>query len=170
MDDAPLEGVPLPVYPLPNKPYPVQPPPKIGTGFAPVIPLDKSKKPVRRWRQANREIRGIAGGRWFIRSWIGEKESEFASAAAQQAAADREGTSASGMVALPKLSAISVSGSGRGRSKVAKGDSLAASRAGSSKPETISGHPLKKRTGSGHGASAPLDSPLTTVPLTAPAG
>ncbi|KAF7965274.1 hypothetical protein HWV62_28836 [Athelia sp. TMB] len=79
-----LEGIALPIYPLPNKPYPVQPPPKIPTGFAPVIPLDKSTNKPRHWRTANREIRGIAGGRWFARTWVGDKESELAMAAANR--------------------------------------------------------------------------------------
>lgn len=85
--DINLDSVVLPVYPLPSKPFPVQPPPKIGTGFAPVIPLDKSKNKPRRWRTANREIRGIAGGRWFARTWVGDKESDIANAAANAAAA-----------------------------------------------------------------------------------
>lgn len=82
-----LDSIALPIYPLPSKPFPVQPPPKIGTGFAPVIPLDKSTNKPRRWRTANREIRGIAGGRWFARSWVGDKDSEVAAAAATAATA-----------------------------------------------------------------------------------
>ncbi|KAI0778684.1 hypothetical protein BD413DRAFT_510993 [Trametes elegans] len=132
VEEPPLEGIPLPVYPLPSKPFPVQPPPKIGTGFASGILLDKSGKPVRRWRQANREVRGIAGGRWFVKSWVGEKESEFATAlAASQAAGQNAGDSASvGGLTLPKLSSVSVSGTGRGRGR---GGRLAhdSSRAGS---------------------------------------
>jgi len=85
--DVNINSMPLPVYPLPSKPFPVQPPPKIATGFAPVIPLDKTTNKPRRWRTANREIRGIAGGRWFARSWVGEKDSELATAAANAAAA-----------------------------------------------------------------------------------
>jgi hypothetical protein len=85
--DVNLDGIALPVYPLPSKPFPVQPPPKIATGLAPLIPLDKSTNKPRRWRTANREIRGIAGGRWFARSWVGDKESELATAAANAAAA-----------------------------------------------------------------------------------
>ena len=84
--DISLEGIALPIYPLPSKPFPVQPPPKIPTGIAPVIPLDKTHKP-RRWRTANREIRGIAGGRWFTRSWVGDKGSELATATVNAAAA-----------------------------------------------------------------------------------
>ncbi|KIM70103.1 hypothetical protein SCLCIDRAFT_19058 [Scleroderma citrinum Foug A] len=75
-----VDTQPLPVYPLPSKPFPVQPPPKISTGFAPMLPLDRTGTKVRRWRVANREIRGIAGGRWFTRAWVGDKDSEFAAA------------------------------------------------------------------------------------------
>lgn len=85
--DINLDGIALPIYPLPNKPYPVQPPPKIPTGFAPVIPLDKSTNKPRHWRTANREIRGIGGGRWFARTWVGDKESELALATANREAA-----------------------------------------------------------------------------------
>lgn len=77
VEETNLENTPLPIYPLPSKPFPVQPPPKIPTGFAPPIPLDKSGKKVRHWRTAQREIRGIAGGRWFARSWVGDKDSEY---------------------------------------------------------------------------------------------
>lgn len=128
LDDINLEGIPLPSYPLPSKPFPVQPPQKIGSGFAPVIPLDKSGKKVRHWRQANREVRGIAGGRWFTKSWIGEKESEYSSAAAAaaaaalqssvQALADRENLSGLGAVALPKLPGVTLPGRGPGRPRI----------------------------------------------------
>jgi Wiskott-Aldrich syndrome protein len=141
-EDINLEFVPLPVFPLPSKPFPVQPPTKIGTGFAPVIPLDKSDKKVRHWRIAHREIRGIAGGRWFVRSWVGEKESEYASAVASATALTKDGDkqSVSGGVALPKLSAVSISApsSGKGRSKTSKSSlagSAIPSRAGSAIPD-----------------------------------
>ncbi|KAF8913191.1 hypothetical protein CPB84DRAFT_524239 [Gymnopilus junonius] len=105
-----LENVPIPVYPLPTKPFPVQPPPKVPTGFAPLLPLDKSNKKVRHWREANREIRGIAGGRWFVHTWVGDKESEFASHVtttnAQAKSSDDKTSSAA--VALPKLSSVSI--------------------------------------------------------------
>lgn len=79
VDDPPnLENIPIPVYPLPTKPFPVQPPPKNTTGFAPQMPLDRSGTKVRHWREANRDIRGIAGGRWFAKTWVGDKESQFA--------------------------------------------------------------------------------------------
>ena len=32
---------------------------------------------MRHWREANRDIRGIAGGRWFAKTWVGDKESQF---------------------------------------------------------------------------------------------
>jgi hypothetical protein len=79
LEEFSLDGVPLPVYPLPTKPFPVQQPAKIQTGFAPPLTLHKSALKVRRWRPANREIKGIAGGRWLARCWAGEKESELAS-------------------------------------------------------------------------------------------
>ncbi|EMD42315.1 hypothetical protein CERSUDRAFT_110834 [Gelatoporia subvermispora B] len=110
IDDVSLEGVPLPVYPLPSKPFPVQPPPKIGTGFAPVIPLDRSGKPVRRWRQVNREVRGIAGGRWFAKTWVGEKESEFAAAAT---AASSAAVQAANAIAEREFGSSSLSGLGK---------------------------------------------------------
>ncbi|KAI0756506.1 hypothetical protein C8Q80DRAFT_1129008 [Daedaleopsis nitida] len=173
LDDTPLEGVPLPVYPLPSKPPPVQPPPKIGTGFAPVIPLDKSAKPVRKWRQVNREVRGIAGGRWFVKSWVGEKESEYANAvAASQAAAQAlagDSLSAAGLT-LPNLSSVSISGTGRGRGRGARhgvghASTVASSRAGSVMPDSISAQ-LKKR---GSGPSTPaIDLPQTLIPISAP--
>ncbi|PFH49048.1 hypothetical protein AMATHDRAFT_5244 [Amanita thiersii Skay4041] len=132
-----LENVPIPIYPLPTKPFPVQPPPKMSTGTAPIIPLDKSGKKVRHWRMAHREIRGIAGGRWFTRTWVGDKESEFATAAA---AAARDGDLEKG-ISLPKL-AISAPVGGR-KAKGSKSASLAASatvsaapsRAGSAAPD-----------------------------------
>lgn len=86
-EDINLEGQPLPVYPLPSKPFPVQMPHKIGSGVSSAMPLDRSGKKVRRWRTAHREIKGIAGGRWFARSWVGEKESEYSAAVAEAAAA-----------------------------------------------------------------------------------
>ncbi|KAH9929733.1 uncharacterized protein B0H18DRAFT_996001 [Fomitopsis serialis] len=184
MDDGfTLDGVAFPQYPLPSKPFPVQPAPKIGTGFAPTIVLDKSKKPVRRWRQVNREVRGIAGGRWFTRSWVGEKESDFAShqtaasqavtLAAQSAAdrADREAASAAAMLAAgitlpPKLAGTSASAPpGRGpRPKVPKGETplstMPSSRQDSAVPESISAQIPK--TGMAHGSLS--DVPVTPAP------
>ncbi|KAF9447030.1 hypothetical protein P691DRAFT_803038 [Macrolepiota fuliginosa MF-IS2] len=118
-----LENIPLPIYPLPSKPFPVQPPPKIPTGFAPPLPLDKGGKKVRHWRTAQREIRGIAGGRWFVRSWVGDKDSEYATSVAA-----KEGEKANGLSSknLPSLSAPPL---GRGSGKKTKGASLNASAA-----------------------------------------
>ncbi|KAF8640821.1 hypothetical protein AX17_000470 [Amanita inopinata Kibby_2008] len=127
-----LDNVPVPVYPLPTKPFPVQPPPKLSTGTAPTIPLDKTGKKVRHWRMAHREIRGIAGGRWFARTWVGGKESEYASAVA---AAAKEGDDKG--VSLPKLAAsISAPVGGRGstKNKGSKAASLAASATASAAP------------------------------------
>lgn len=153
LDDMNLDGVPLPVYPLPSKPFAVQPPTKIPTGFAPVIPLEKSGRPVRRWRQANREIRGIAGGRWFAKSWIGDKESEYAAgiqaaSASTQQAAEAPSISAPplGGLVLPKLPALSISAGGSGRAtprlKALKAEpgltTASSSRAGSTAPEIVS--------------------------------
>jgi len=129
------ETAPLPVYPLPSKPFPVQPPPKIGAGFAPMLPLDRSGNKIRRWRTANREIRGIAGGRWFARTWVGDKESEYANATAAAAASHKNGDTdkittpkGGGSISAPLL------GKGSSKSKVARamsGVSAAPSRAGS---------------------------------------
>lgn len=135
----PAEGTtelaPLPVYPLPSKPFPVQPPPKIGAGFAPMLPLDRSANKIRRWRTANREIRGIAGGRWFARSWVGDKDSEYANATAAAAASHKNGDAekittpkGGGSISAPLL------GKGSSKSKAARamsGISAAPSRAGS---------------------------------------
>jgi Wiskott-Aldrich syndrome protein len=144
-EEQSLDAVPLPIYPLPSKPFPVQPPLKIGTGFAPLIPLDKTGKiKVRHWRPAHREVRGIAGGRWFTRAWVGEKESEFAShVAARAAAAEIEKQATPGAVALPKLPSLSGASSGKGKSKSARtlsaastSVSAAPSRSGSVNPES----------------------------------
>ena len=80
--DENLDGVPCPIYPLPSKPFPVLPPVKIATGFATNLPLDKNHTPVRHWRLAKREVRGIAGGRWFAQSWVGGKDSAYATSVA----------------------------------------------------------------------------------------
>ncbi|KAK0466282.1 uncharacterized protein EV420DRAFT_1510867 [Desarmillaria tabescens] len=129
LGDAPaeeinIEALLLPVYPLPTKPFPVQPPPKISSGFAPVMPLDRSGKKVRCWRVANREIRGIAGGRWFAHAWVGEKDSEYSGSKAGE-----------GALTIPKLPAM-LSASGKGKGKVNKALSLTGtSRSGSLVPE-----------------------------------
>ena len=186
LEEMTLEGVPLPIYPLPSKPFPVQPPPKIGSGFAPIIPLDKSGHKVRKWRQANREIRGIAGGRWFVRSWIGEKESDFATAAAAsahaahaaatQAAVESAAAALSGMsgLNLPKLSVAGLSGTASGKAtprlKALKSDAGfgtgPSSRAGSAGPESISVQlSSRKRTGAPVASRADTPTVSTPVPL-----
>lgn len=146
----PAEGTtelaPLPVYPLPSKPFPVQPPPKIGAGFAPMLPLDRSGNKIRRWRTANREIRGIAGGRWFARSWVGDKESEYANATAAAAVAASHKNGDADKITTPKgggsISAPLL-GKGSSKSKAARamsGISAAPSRAGSINTDH---HPVK---------------------------
>ncbi|KAG8219398.1 Dopey, N-terminal-domain-containing protein [Butyriboletus roseoflavus] len=132
--------LPLPVYPLPSKPFPVQPPPKIGTGFAPVQPLDRSGAKVRQWRVANREIRGIAGGRWFARSWVGDKESDLATTVAMASASTTARVADSDKIAVPKsVTSISAPALGKaGKSKATRGSvgiSAAPSRSGSIVPE-----------------------------------
>ncbi|THV06504.1 hypothetical protein K435DRAFT_848984 [Dendrothele bispora CBS 962.96] len=137
-----LDGVPIPVYPLPNKPFPVLPPPKVGSGLAPIIPLDRSGTKVRQWRVALREIRGIGGGRWFTRAWVGDKQSQFASEVKVNNEM-RKALADSG-VAIPKLPTMSISaptGKGKGKAKAGTASSLsqsaAPSRAESLGPEGI---------------------------------
>ncbi|KAJ7755023.1 hypothetical protein DFH07DRAFT_822607 [Mycena maculata] len=131
-----LQDVALPQYPLPIKPFSVQPPQKINTGFAPVLPLDRSGAKVRHWRPVNREIRGIAGGRWFVRSWMGSKESALAIAIASG--------EKSSSVALPKLPAMSISAPVPTKAKRAtKNSSLTASAAPSRSSSAV---PSKMRT------------------------
>ncbi|KAG6841562.1 hypothetical protein C0991_009597 [Blastosporella zonata] len=131
LEEPNLENVPLPQYPLPTKPFPVQPAPKITTGFAPVLPLDKSGKKVRHWRVARREIRGIAGGRWFAPAWVGEKQSEYAASLPKTGEEKIPG-------AIPRLGSMSISAPVKGK-KVKAMSSLAASaapsRSGSSIPD-----------------------------------
>ncbi len=138
-----IEGVPHPRYPLPTKPFQVQPPPKITTSYAPTTPLDRTKSKARHWRPAHREIRGIAGGRWFARAWVGEKDSELAIAA--EAA-----------LSLPKLPvSLSIGGSasgartpGKRKPKATDANSTAASsRSASAAPEgTAPAPPLQRST------------------------
>ncbi|KIJ66429.1 hypothetical protein HYDPIDRAFT_109459 [Hydnomerulius pinastri MD-312] len=164
------DTAPLPVYPLPSKPFPVQPPPKIGTGFAPMQPLDRNGTKVRRWRTANREIRGIAGGRWFARSWVGDKESDLATAAAAAAAAAAAKLADGEKIAIPKsLTSISAPILGKaGKSKAARasaGISAAPSRSGSIVPDL---HPPKAPTKMRNIVAGPAseagDDPETVIP------
>ncbi|KZT27544.1 hypothetical protein NEOLEDRAFT_95267 [Neolentinus lepideus HHB14362 ss-1] len=155
LEEFGLENVPLPLYPLPNKPFPVQPPVKVGTGFAPVLPLDKTGKKVRHWRQAQREIRGIAGGRWFIRSWVGDKDSELLGSSAEKAAPLHLAPEAA-TLALPKLSALALQGhsssgkagpKGKGMSAAAALSTAASSRSASAVPDLhVPREPSKMRT------------------------
>ncbi|KAF9011156.1 hypothetical protein BDQ17DRAFT_1345604 [Cyathus striatus] len=175
-----LENVAVPQYPLPTKPFPVQLPPKINSGFAPPMPLDKSGKKVRHWRTANREIRGIAGGRWFARTWVGEKESEYSTAVATAQALrtggdEKNGTLMSKMP-LASISAPPGTGAGRGkRSAKAASASLTASaapsRSGSIGPDLGPGIPItskphvptKMRVLHIPPESSPVDTPPTTA-------
>ena len=138
------------MYPLPSKPFPVLPPQKMGSGFAPLIPLDKSGKKVRHWRQANREIRGIAGGRWFARSWAGEKESEFATAVAAGLANPPVANETDKPSITSKPSNTSTTSKSGGKGKQQKADTAPSSRSSSIVPDlppsrTTSG-PSKMRT------------------------
>lgn len=119
-----LDDIPHPRYPLPTKPFQVQPPPKISTGYAPVVSLDRTKTKPRHWRLAHREVRGIAGGRWFARAWVGDKDSELAVAAEAAlsvpklaVASPAAGARASGK-RKPKVDAVSTAASSRSASAV----------------------------------------------------
>ncbi|KAJ3908282.1 hypothetical protein F5879DRAFT_937974 [Lentinula edodes] len=123
-----LEGVPIPVYPLPTKPFPVLPPPKVGSGFAPNIILDRSGTKVRHWRVAKREIRGIGGGRWFAQGWVGEKDSAFASQAEAHPELRKSIGDSPSHVGPLKMSSVSAPVAVRGKGK-GKGSSLSTSAA-----------------------------------------
>ncbi|KAJ7597293.1 hypothetical protein C8J56DRAFT_919694 [Mycena floridula] len=165
-----LESNPVPVYPLPTKPFPVQPPPKIATGFAPPITMDRSIRhaKVRTWRVANREIRGIGGGRWFARSWVGARDSEFS--IATSTTASLKNFEAHG-VAIPKLPALSISApagktsSGKSRTKATSSlaTSAAPSRSGSADIASVRA-PTKMRTVLHAPASEAGDSDMLEAP------
>ncbi|KAJ3981652.1 hypothetical protein F5890DRAFT_1534291 [Lentinula detonsa] len=124
-----LEGIPIPVYTLPTKPFPVLPPPKVGSGFAPSINLDRSGTKARHWRVAKREIRGIAGGRWFAQGWVGEKDSAFASQMETQAELRKTiGDSPSHVTISKMVSSVSAPVTGKGKAQ-GKGSSLSVSAA-----------------------------------------
>lgn len=139
-DDAAhaLENVAIPQYPLPTKPFPVQAPIKIPTGFAPPMALDKSTKKVRRWRPANREIRGIAGGRWFVKTWVGDKESEYGSAIGEEKTTTMPGGMMGKFSGLSASAPVGRGGGGAGKGKGSKlasaAPSAVPSRAGSPGP------------------------------------
>lgn len=171
IEDMSLDGVPLPVYPLPSRPFPVQPPQKIGTGFAPFVPLEKSGLHSRRWRQVNREVRGIAGGRWFVRTWAGGKDSQLATAVAALSA-DPSALAVGAAASFSRLSSISASVPGKpgARSKAAKagaGSSNLVSRSGSLAPESIS-VPLPKRNGTLPGPAVSEGTTPTGIPFPPP--
>ncbi|KAH7105075.1 hypothetical protein BKA62DRAFT_669364 [Auriculariales sp. MPI-PUGE-AT-0066] len=77
---------------LASGPVPSYVPPRPGAfavapiSRAPIVPCPLPTReiiaPVRKWKCSQREIRGIAGGRWFARSWAGEADSPWASASA----------------------------------------------------------------------------------------
>jgi len=137
--DENLEGVPCPVYPLPSKPFPVLPSVKIPTGFATNLPLDKDRSQVRHWRLAKREIRGIAGGRWFSQSWVGDKDSAYATSVANNPPpTEVEKTSGNASTKL------STAGS-KGSKKKEKVDTAASSRSSSTVPDL----PAPSRTTTG---------------------
>ncbi|KAF9654142.1 hypothetical protein BDM02DRAFT_3152598 [Thelephora ganbajun] len=124
-----LDGVPCPVYPLPSKPFPVLPPVKIATGFAANLPLDNNHAQARHWRLAKREIRGIAGGRWFAQSWVGDKESAYATSVANNPPPG-EVEKASGNASTK----LSTAGS-KASKKKEKADTAASSRSSSTVPD-----------------------------------
>lgn len=78
----------MPSYAQPTRSFGVAPPLKPVNTAAKDVPIERNMPPVRRWRVARREIRGIAGGRWFARSWVGDNDSSWAgdNAAASAAA------------------------------------------------------------------------------------
>ncbi|KZT56122.1 hypothetical protein CALCODRAFT_330574 [Calocera cornea HHB12733] len=75
-------GLLMPAHGIPSRPFPVQAPikPPNQPPNAPAQPLDKAGKkyPVRKWQNVRKELKGIGGSRWFARSWIGDKDSDYA--------------------------------------------------------------------------------------------
>lgn len=55
----------------------VLPPSKIPIGFVTVTSLDKSTKPVRKWKKQNREILSLGGKAWHSASWISHEPNQF---------------------------------------------------------------------------------------------
>ncbi|KAG8738308.1 hypothetical protein FRC12_016810 [Ceratobasidium sp. 428] len=75
-----------PRRPLPTRSFPVQAAPKTtqptitangasGAGNG----MDLNRRRVRRWGVKMREVRGVGGGSWWVRTWVGSSESEYAS-------------------------------------------------------------------------------------------
>ncbi|KAJ3774388.1 hypothetical protein FB446DRAFT_481463 [Lentinula raphanica] len=138
-EDINLEGIPVPMYPLPTKPFPVLPPPKIGSGLAPNITFDRSGTKVRHWRVAKREIRGIAGGRWFAQAWVGDKDSAYANHVETQAELRKtigDSPSHAGSSKVASSASAPVTGKGKAKGKGASlSTSAAPSRSESQAPE-----------------------------------
>jgi len=75
-------GLVMPTHGIPSRPFPVQAAPKPSgqPPQAPPQPLDRAGKKflVRKWRNVSREIKGIGGSRFFVRTWLGDKDSDYA--------------------------------------------------------------------------------------------
>ncbi|KAG9102886.1 hypothetical protein FRC06_000880 [Ceratobasidium sp. 370] len=72
-----------PRRPLPTRAFPVQAAPKttqpaIANGGA-AGGMDSNRRKVRRWSMKMREVKGVGGGSWWVRTWVGSPESEYAS-------------------------------------------------------------------------------------------
>ncbi|KAB5592052.1 hypothetical protein CTheo_4504 [Ceratobasidium theobromae] len=67
-----------PRRPLPTRAFPVQPAPKT-TAVAAISTPDWSRRKTRSWAVQWREIKGVGGGSWWVRSWVGSNDSEYAS-------------------------------------------------------------------------------------------
>ncbi|KAJ8515431.1 hypothetical protein ONZ45_g7157 [Pleurotus djamor] len=129
-----------------------------------MIPLDRGGRKVRHWRVANREIRGIAGGRWFARCWVGDKDSDYATGVLARMDGERMG-----VMSLPKLVAsISAPPLGRGlKGKGAKASvpSTGSSRAGSVVPDATAVRvPTKMRTIVSAASDGSADKDVDMVP------
>ncbi|EJU02819.1 hypothetical protein DACRYDRAFT_94486 [Dacryopinax primogenitus] len=75
-------GLLMPIHGIPSRACPVQPAPKLPSNQpqqAPPQPIDRAgiKFKVRKWRNVSREIKGIGGTRFFVKTWLGDKESEY---------------------------------------------------------------------------------------------
>ncbi|KAG9103463.1 hypothetical protein FRC07_009983, partial [Ceratobasidium sp. 392] len=74
-----------PRRPLPTRTFPVQAAPKttqpaVATnGANGAGGMDMNRRRVRRWGVKMREVRGVGGGSWWVRTWVGSSESEYAS-------------------------------------------------------------------------------------------
>ncbi|KZV99255.1 hypothetical protein EXIGLDRAFT_746223 [Exidia glandulosa HHB12029] len=85
--DLVTHPTPVPSYTLPTRSFAVAAPIKTANTVPKDVQVDRNVTPVRRWRVARREIRGIAGGRWLARSWVGDTESGWADTSAEANAA-----------------------------------------------------------------------------------